>query len=297
MNNTHVHADASSRHATIAGRRVIFLHLPKAAGTSIMAHLRGIWPDVPTMDKDCYEKHSWSHAEPTAILRDFSLIQAHDLTVPQALTVDPDAFLIFSSRQPVRRVLSQYRFFRSMTEQKLATYPAELADRMRRIARMSLVEAVTHPEFGHFRNLAANILLGDWRYYDTSEWPELGPRIERLLERIDALVVTEWSKLGLTLLDRILGHETSHRTLEMPRLNVTKSNPKVDPLNWHAMEENEPSAADIAEIEKHNWLDILVHQRVMEHFQRRMTAMGLNETSLGTVSHILVAPTRRRNSN
>ncbi len=294
MNKALAPADASSPTAPIPGRRVIFLHLPKAAGTSIMAHLRGLFPDVPTMDKDTYEKLGWKEAEPTALLRDYRLIQAHDLTLPQALSVDPNAFLVFSSRQPVRRVLSQYRFFRSMTEQKLSAYPPEQAESMRRIAGLSLIDAVAHPDFGHFRNLSANILLGQWRYYDTSEWPELNPRIEQALERIDALMVTEWSRLSLTLLDRTLNHAPQNRTPEMPRLNVTKLNPVLDPVNWRSVEDQEPSGADIAEIERLNWLDMIIHQRVMEHFQRRMTAVGLNETSLGYASHVLVDPSRHR---
>jgi hypothetical protein len=287
-------ADEPPRPATVAGRRVIFLHVPKTAGTSIMAHLRGLFPNVPTLDKDAYEKHGWNASEPTAILRDYRLIQAHDLTLPQALSIDPDAFLVFASRQPVRRVLSQFRYFRSMTERKLSTYPEAQAEKLREIAGLPLVEAVSHPEFGHFRNLSANILLGQWRYYDPSEWPELAPQIERALERLDALVVTEWSRLSLALLERTLDRDTSHRTIQVPRLNITGMNARVDPANWKPVEENEPSAAEVAAIEQLNWLDMRIHQRVMEHFHRRMTAMGLNETSLGNTSHVLVNPSRRR---
>jgi uncharacterized membrane protein YkvA (DUF1232 family) len=105
------------------GRPVAFLHVEKSAGTSVLAslttqfHPGQIDPDP----RRTLSPHALTRLQAQAdAARDYDLVWGH-YDLPYLRLLGPDRFLVLFLRNPVRRILSLYRYWRSVHPDILAT--------------------------------------------------------------------------------------------------------------------------------------------------------------------------------
>ena len=116
------------------GRRLIFLHIPKTAGTAITSYLRQRFPDSEVMPQLETPFHR-SHPIWPLIARRYQLLgvgmhleHEHVAAFQRGLLDERPPFLLTVLREPRARLLSQYKEWRSTSDEAMRLATDELKD-------------------------------------------------------------------------------------------------------------------------------------------------------------------------
>ena len=155
------------RHA--AGRRLIFLHIPKTAGTAITSFLRQHVDDSNVMPQLLTASHR-SHPLWPFIARRYQVLGVgmhldHDqvFALHNGLADDPPPFLFTVLRGPRERILSQYKEWRFTSDEAMAAARDQVQDAIltARTQPFSAFLRSENPVVLHtLTNLQARLLVG-----------------------------------------------------------------------------------------------------------------------------------------
>jgi hypothetical protein len=114
-----------------AGRRLIFLHIPKTAGTAITSFLRQQFADdevMPQLQANFHRSHPiWPLVARRSQLLGVGMHLDHDrvAALARGLSHEPPPFLLTVLREPRARLLSRYKEWRSTPDEHMQAARAE----------------------------------------------------------------------------------------------------------------------------------------------------------------------------
>lgn len=221
---------------------VIFLHIPKSAGSSLSQVVRANYRSEELQDHESLA----DLAQPLTDLSDSqkaglkAVIGHYYYGIHEGFPGREIAHVTML-RDPVERVLSSYYFLR--------TYPG-----YEPVAEMTIKQFVdAYPEG---RNLQTLMLSG---LVDKDDLDRFVPNLKRAIENLNgfrAVGLTERFEQSVAL----IGHVLDWSTIEYPRVNVTANKPETSHL----------SADDVAYVREANGLDIALYQRAVEIFEAQV---------------------------
>lgn len=221
---------------------VIFIHIPKSAGSSLSQVARANYRPEELQDHESLA----DRAQPLADLSEsqkakLKAVIGHYYYGIHEGFPGRDVTHVTMLRDPVERVLSSYYF--------LKTYPG-----YEPVAEMTIKQFIdSYPES---RNLQTLMLSG---LKDRDDQGLFIPNLERAIQNLNgfrAVGLTERFEQSVAMIGRALGWSN----IEYPRVNVTADKPNSSQV----------SADDIAYVKKANGLDISLYQRAVEIFQAQV---------------------------
>lgn len=218
---------------------VIFLHIPKSAGSSLSQVMRANYKPEELLDHESVN----GRAQPLADLSDeqkaaIKAVMGHYYYGLHEGFPGREITLVTMLRDPVERVVSSYFFLR--------TYPG-----YEPVADMSIKQFVD--TYAEARNHQTLMLSG---LNETDDRGLYAPNLDRALRNLDvfrAVGLTERFDQSVAMMGRALGWSK----IEYPIVNVTANKPRTSQL----------SANDIAYIREANSLDTALYRRAVEIFE------------------------------
>lgn len=246
------------------GGPVIFLHVPKTAGTTLGHIIERQYPrgTVHEIEPETQQAQIAAFkALPHAARAHIRLLRGH-IGYGLHEFLDGDATYITMLRHPVDRVLSHYYYVRAEIERGTAA-PGDHVT-FDDVARMSLVDYVRHASSADIRNGQTRLIAGGMTGWD-AERDEVDTSVLdvalRTLERdVRVIGLTERFDESVLLFKQALGWSTPFYV----RANVTVGKPGRAQL----------APEVVAAIEDANALDMRLYARAQELFQRAVDERG-----------------------
>ncbi len=251
-------ARAAGRQGAGAGESVLFLHIPKTAGTTLQAIISRQYPaaSIYTIGTDINRAIIRFRELPDSERRRFRVVQGH-MSFGLHAFMEPPAVYVTLLREPVSRTFSDYRFVSTNTLHPLYAT----------VKSMSLAEYLQSGLTGQLSNGQTRLLSGD------SEASNIGIPTLRELGRADLRAATEnlerhFAVVGLQerfdetllLMQRRLGWQSPVYV----RRNVTpqRGTPSAPPPPQRRM------------IEAQNQLDIELYRYACDRFEESIREAG-----------------------
>lgn len=237
------------RHRLQDNEHLIFIHIPKTAGTSLRLlisrnfpreEVLGPFPSHTTLFDDA--------ADPDKDFAPYRLLTGH-FYYPDKLFTTHTATYITMLRDPVERALSLYGFARQQ--------PASNAHRL--ATSHSINEFMRHPDAQRF---IANMMTR--RLGTPGGWMTLEQvHLDRALARLDAMPfvgIVEFFEASLHLMNYVFGWEPA---THLQKANVTRDRPTLDMLTPDTLHY----------LREANQFDLALYAHGMQHFQERLNGM------------------------
>jgi len=234
-----------------AKKTLIFLHIPKAAGTTMASILTQQYgKSVSHHTKR--QPHQQMQAMPEEQRRQLRLIHGHmPFGIHQYLSQSSTYFTML--RHPVERVISHYYFILNSPEH--SGYPvARAARNITQYVACGLQEQTNNVQTRHISGIGGTVGFGKCT----------ARHLQQAKQNLEAefILAGTSEQFDATLL--LLGQRLGWTPSPYPKLNVNPSRRKRDELSRQA----------IAMIERHNALDLELYRYVTERLQQQIAAQG-----------------------
>lgn len=228
---------------------VLFLHIPKAAGTTLHSIIHDVYPaenvyDIPLIDIEDFKKEFKNY--PDCKKQNIKLLKGHMYYGLHELMPGPCTYITML-RDPVERVVSYYYYVRGL--------PGHHAHKA--AIRMELGEFIINNSTIEVNNDQTRRISGmDQVYPETGEMLSLAK--SNLREKFSVVGITERFDESLILLQETLGWKIKTYS----RLNQTGSRPEVKNI----------SSGTLKIIEDFNRMDIELYRYACGLFEERIAA-------------------------
>ena len=200
-------------------KRVCFIHVPKAAGTSILSVMSAHFGS----DKVFHVVESRFWTMPVAhLLRRHSIIAGHFSVQYLSNEILEDTFVFSFLRDPLERILSQYSYFRSVGHH---SNDPEVGCALTQELQEIIESRTNLNRFSPWTNWQTKIFSGCGPHQPATA--ETLARAKHNLEQLAFVGLQEEAREGVSALLRMWGRSDA---LELPNLNRTANRPPSDAI-------------------------------------------------------------------
>lgn len=240
--------------------RLIFIHIPKAAGNSLNQILHRLYPSEKTLSLYGTDDVANFYDLPQEQRDNFALLEGHFLYGLHKYLSQPARYrYITMLREPVDRIVSLYYFI--LRSPDIYLYEAVTS---RNMSLLDFAKSDITPELYNFQTAA--LAGGDLLTIDTKNTglAELERAKQHLRDDIDAFGLLDRFDASLILYNRFLGWRLRPKELVYSRRNVTAGRPSVHDISPEVR----------AHIRQINALDCELYEYAQGLFASRVRDMG-----------------------
>jgi hypothetical protein len=264
----------------------VFLHIPKAAGTTLSRILRTNLGPSAWRTANVFKGEGGLDPEPAyermieqiAEVPDARLVTGHvPLGIDEHMPADWKVRYFTCLREPVERAISHYYEIVESERHGPRYAKDEDAVPLPTVDGVPYDEALSHPDFV-LDNLQTRMLSGDPRPFGPADEGMLERALDNLRRRIRVIGLAERFDESLVVLDRRLGHRAI--AMEPKRVNETRPRGDAVPLELRRAAERanqldarlyERATELFDSYEELGTLDVLVDVMVLRHLRTRAT--------------------------
>jgi hypothetical protein len=242
------------------GRRLIFLHIPKTAGTAITTFLRQQFADddvMPQLQANFHRSHPlWPLVARRYRLLGVGMHLDHDrvAALARGLTEEAPPFLLTVLREPRARLLSRYKEWRSTPDEHMQAARDHVKEAIL-TARTKSFSEFLHSDnpvvIDQLKNLQARLLAGLNFSFKASD-QEILERARANLAQYDLVGVTRNCDAAMSMLSAAFDWETALENV--PKLHV--SNP-LSPHDSITTPEDDARIASLTNLDQALWNDFV----------------------------------------